>query len=56
MKDLIIKRLKALHPNCLIRDVQLEEIDNGFKVRYLKVKRDDTSMRCNLTVVVEGRE
>jgi len=57
MKTLIAKRLKALHPQCLIRDIQLEDNgNNGLVVRYIKVKSDDSWSRVSLTVVMESGE
>lgn len=55
MKELIAKRLKVLHPSCLIRDIQVEDIgDNGFSVRYIKVRKDDTWSRVQLTMVIDN--
>lgn len=57
MKTLIAKRLQALHPKCLIRDIQVEDIgDNSFSVRYIKVKSDDTYIRVHLTMVMDNGE
>lgn len=57
MKTLIAKRLQALHPQCLIRDVHVEDIgDNSFSVRYIKVKKDDSWSRVSLTMVMENGE
>jgi hypothetical protein len=57
MKTLIAKRLQALHPQCLIRDIQLEDNGNNeLVVRYIKVKKDDSWSRVSLTVVMESGE
>lgn len=54
MKEIITKRLEALHPHSLIRDIHIEDMgDDTLRVNYLKVKKDDTSMRCTLTIVVD---
>ena len=56
-EQLISERIKALHPTCLIRDLRLEEADGeDFKVSYIKVKKDDTYVRCTLHIVVEPDE
>jgi hypothetical protein len=53
-EKLIAQRVQALHPTCLIRDVQIEDADGeDFKVSYIKVKKDDTWVRCTLHVVVD---
>lgn len=57
MKTLIAKRLQALHPQCLIRDVHVEDIgDNSFSVRYIKVRKDDSWSRVSLTMVIDNGE
>jgi hypothetical protein len=57
MKTLIAKRLQALHPQCLIRDIQLEDNgNNGLVVRYIKVKKDDSWSRVSLTMVIDNGE
>lgn len=57
MKTLIAQRLRALHPQCLIRDIQIEDIgNNGFSVRYIKVRKDDSWSRVSLTMVMENGE
>jgi hypothetical protein len=57
MTTLIAQRLKALHPQCLIRDIQIEDIgNNGFSVRYIKVKKDDSWLRVHLTMVIDNGE
>lgn len=54
MKEIIMKRLQVLHPSSLIRDVHIEDVgDDTLRVNYLKVKKDDTSLRCTLTIVVD---
>jgi hypothetical protein len=53
-EQLITARIKALHPTCLIRDVQIEDVDGeDFKVSYIKVKKDDTWVRCTLHLAVD---
>ena len=53
IKQLISKRVQSLHPNSLIRDLVIEDVgDDTLRVNYLKVKKDDTHLRCTLTVVV----
>lgn len=57
MTTLIAQRLKALHPQCLIRDIQVEDIgNNGFSVRYIKVRKDDSWSRVSLTMVIDNGE
>jgi hypothetical protein len=52
----IVKRLQALHPQCLIRDIQIEAfLPEVFKVSYIKVSKDDTWVRCKLHLVVEDK-
>ena len=53
-EQLITARIKALHPTCLIRDIQIEAfLPEVFKVSYIKVSKDDTWVRCKLHLVVE---
>ena len=57
MTTLIAQRLKALHPQYLIRDIQIEDIgNNGFSVRYIKVRKDDSWSRVSLTMVIDNGE
>lgn len=57
MKTLIAQRLKALHPHCLIRDIQVEDDgNNGLVVRYIKVRKDDSWSRVRMTVVIDNGE
>lgn len=57
MTTLITQKLKALHPQCLIRDIQIEDIgDNSFSVRYIKVRKDDSWSRVSLTMVMDNGE
>jgi hypothetical protein len=50
----IVKRLQALHPQCLIRDIQVEDIglDGWGIVWYTKVAKDDSWSRVSRTMVI----
>jgi hypothetical protein len=56
-EQLISERIKALHPTCLIRDLRIEEAEEeDFRVSYIKVRKDDTWVRCTLHIVVDKPE
>jgi hypothetical protein len=51
---LVTERIQALHPKCLIRDLQVRDTgDNSFQVTYLKVRKDDSYQRCTLSILTE---
>lgn len=55
--QLVTERIQALHPKCLIRDLQVRDTgDNSFQVTYLKVRKDDTYVRCTLHITTEPLE
>jgi len=50
-EQILAERIKRLHPTCLIRDIRTEYHDGmNFTYSYIAVRKDDTWMRCRLTV------